>query len=335
MPVQKPEWADPLVTSKNRALAHVPLAAYPDLRSARHGDRLASKNILLLNGKWKFQLTRSPAQMPEDFLAKDLTGEAWRDPATLDAINGWVAEATEGEIETILEQLDPEQVALLLNAIYFDGAWTTEFDPDDTRPRAFTRADGSTVEVEMMSISDEEFPLAWSPEYAAAELPYGGGAFTMVIVVPSGDARSFAAGLDEEGWDGIVESLSPTEVDALSIPRLSLTWDGFLNDALKAMGMEVAFGGGADFSGMSPVGDQLCIDFVRQKTFLEVDERGTRAAAVTAVGIGFTSFTGLIADRPFLFAIRERLSGTLLFTGLVGDPTAEDPGPDGFVDTCG
>ena len=82
------------------------------------------------------------------------------------------------------------------------------------------------------------------------------------------------------------------------------------------------------------MGDQLCIDFVRQKTFMEVDELGTRAAAVTAVGIGPTSFNGLIVDRPFILAIRERLSGTVLFVGLIGDPTAEDPGAEPYERTC-
>lgn len=187
----------------------------------------------------------------------------------------------------------------------------------------------------MMSVADEEYPLGGGPVYAAAELPYGGGAYAMVVVIPHGDARDFAATLDADAWQGILESLEPTEVDRLAIPRFTLSWDGYLNDALKAMGMEVAFDGRADFTGMSPVGDQLCIDFVRQKTFIEVDERGTRAAAVTAVGIGPTSFTGLIADRPFVFAIRERLSGTILFTGLVGDPSADDPGPAPYEDTCG
>lgn len=256
------------------------------------------------------------------------------DPATLDAINRWADESTDGLIEKILDQLDPKQVAILLNAIYFDGAWTTRFDPDDTRVGAFTLADGSTVDVEMMSISDEEVPLGGGDGYSAAELPYGGGAYAMVIVVPHDDARAFVAGLDLEGWRSIIDGLSPREVDALSIPKLTLTYDAYLNDALKAMGMEVAFGPGADFTRMSPVGHELCIDFVRQKTFLEVDERGTRAAAVTAVGIGPVSFVGLIADRPFLFAIRERLSGTILFTGLIGDPTADDPGPQPYVDTC-
>jgi serpin B len=86
---------------------------------------------------------------------------------------------------------------------------------------------------------------------------------------------------------------------------------------------------------MSPIGDQLCIDFVRQKTFLEVDEEGTRAAAVTAVGIRPVSFNGIIADRPFVFAIRERLSGTVLFIGLIGDPTAPEAEPEPYASTCG
>lgn len=257
------------------------------------------------------------------------------DPATLEAINGWVADATDGTIDKILDGLDRDQVAMLLNAIYFEGVWTYEFDPADTEPETFTRADGSTVEVPMMSVSEGEYPFGGGPGYAAAELPYGGGAYAMVVVVPSGDARDFTASLDADAWQGLLESLTPTEVDRLAIPRFTLSWDGYLNDALKAMGMEVAFDGRADFTAMSPVGNQLCIDFVRQKTFIEVDERGTTAAAVTAVGIGPTSFTGLVADRPFLFAIRERLSGTILFTGLVGDPTAQDPGPEPVVDTCG
>lgn len=256
------------------------------------------------------------------------------DSSTLDAINAWVDENTDGKIETILDELDPEQVALLINAIYFEGTWSTEFDPTDTRRQSFTRADGSTVEVDMMSISDEEYPLGGGPDYTAAELPYGGGAYAMVVVVPHDDARAFVAGLDPQRWNAILDGLTATEVDMLAIPRFTLTYDGYLNEALKVMGMDVAFRPGADFTRMSPVGDQLCIDFVRQKTFIEVDERGTRAAAATAVGIGPTSFTGLIADRPFVFAIRERLSGTVLFTGLVGDPTSEESGPGAYTSEC-
>lgn len=119
----------------------------------------------------------------------------------------------------------------------------------------------------------------------------------------------------------------------VSIPWFTLDHDSYPNDALKAMGLSVAFRPDADFTRLSPLGDSMCISFVRQKTFVEVDERGTCAAAVTAVGVGLTSFNGLIANQPFEFAILERLSGTIPFVGMVGDPTAEDPGPS--VGECG
>ena len=257
------------------------------------------------------------------------------DPATLEAINAWAAENTGGLIDSILDELDPALALLLINAIYFDAPWATRFDPDDTTARDFRRADDSVVPVDMMSLRDVEVRLGQGPEYAAAELPYASTAFTMVIIVPHGDARSFLAELDQAAWDAVLAGLRPTTVDVLSIPKFSLMYDSFLNDALREMGMARAFRPGADFTRMSSVGDRLCIDFVRQKTFIEIDERGTRAAAVTTVGVGVTSFTGFVVDRPFVFALRERLSGAVLFVGLVGDPTAEDPGPGDFTSTCG
>lgn len=259
------------------------------------------------------------------------------DPATLQAVNDWVSENTDGLIPTILEHIDPSLVMLLINAIYFDGAWTTEFKPADTRSAAFHREDGSTVDVDMMTMKDAEVRSGGGPGYMAVELPYGGEAFSMVVVQPEwgSDARQFLQGLDTDEWNAIVGSLTSTKLDQLSIPRFKLDYDAYLNDALKAMGMGVAFRPGADFTRLSPQGDAMCISFVRQKTFVEVDERGTRAAAVTAVGVGRTSFNGFIADRPFVFAIRERLSGTILFLGMVGDPTADDPGPAPLVSECG
>lgn len=256
-------------------------------------------------------------------------------PATLTDINGWVDEHTNGKIEKILDGLDPDQVMILLNAMYFDAAWTQRFDPSETTRVPFTRGDGSEVTVDMMNTSEGEFGLGGIAGIRAAELPYGGGAFTLVVMLPDdGDVRGMVQSLNGEVWDDLTESLVSQEVDGLSFPKLQLTYDTYLNDPLKDMGMGIAFHPGADFSGMSPIGDRFCINFVRQKTFMEVDEAGTRAAAVTAVGVGVTSFTGIIVDRPFAFAIRERLSGTILFLGLVEDPTAPATDPEGFVNEC-
>jgi len=251
------------------------------------------------------------------------------DGSTLEEINGWVNDKTKGRIDRILEELDPHLIMLLLNAIYFDGSWTERFDPDRTQPGDFRRAAGSVVSVEMMSMGNVTLPQTSTTEFAAVELPYGGGAYAMVVVVPRApaDARTFLAELDEARWEAITEALTPGHLDQMSMPKLTLSYDVLLNEPLKEMGMDVAFHDGADFTEMSPVGDQFCIAFVRQKTFIEVDEEGTRAAAVTGVGIGPTSFNAFVVDRPYVFAIRERLSGTILFMGLVGDPTASDSGP--------
>ncbi|MFW6199023.1 MAG: serpin family protein [Gemmatimonadota bacterium] len=250
------------------------------------------------------------------------------DPATLAAINGWVEEKTAGHIERILEegQLDPQLALLLLNAVYFDAPWRTAFDPDETEPATFTRVDGQEVPVQMMRLRGEELPFAGTETVTAVELPYGGGAYSMIVAVPHRNrtVREVLSGADGAWWDALVDGLVKQEVDLVGLPRFELSYDVILNDPLSAMGMPGAFRSAADFSDLSP--EPLCIDFVRQKTFVEVDEAGTTAAAVTGVGIGPTSFTGITADRPFLFAIRERLSNTILFIGVVGDPTEEEAG---------
>lgn len=254
--------------------------------------------------------------------------------STLAAINDWADEATGGMIPTVLDELDPDLVMLLMNAISFDGAWTESFDPAETRPGSFLRAEGGPVEVPMMNASEVDLALGHGPDWSAVELPYGGGAYTMVIVVPAGDVRTLVGDWDSADWAAVLASLTEQTVDLVSIPRFRLSYDALLNPVLDDMGMGVAFRQGADFTNLSPRGSELCIDFVRQKTFIEVDEVGTRAAAVTTVGIGPTSFLGLVANQPFFFALRERLSGTLLFTGVIGDPTIDDSGPATGEGSC-
>ncbi|MDE2875920.1 MAG: serpin family protein [Gemmatimonadota bacterium] len=257
------------------------------------------------------------------------------DPNTLREINAWVDRSTRGLIERILEEgeFDPGLALLLLNAVYFDGRWRAGFDPEDTGPGAFTRDDGSTVTVDMMHLTDVELPYGRTDDLVAVELPYGRGAYSMVVALPRGGTpREVLAGMDASGWDALVGSFEPRVLDGLALPRFVMEYDSFLNDALTDMGMGIAFTRQADFSDISP--EPLCMDFVRQKTFIEVDEAGTRAAAVTAVGVRAVSFFGFQVDRPFLFAIRERLSGTILFIGVIGDPTVRDSGPAELPDPC-
>ncbi len=267
------------------------------------------------------------SEVERDFLGR-VEALDFADPGAADVINAWVSEATDGLIDGIVDPpIDPLTMAFLINAIYFEGAWTLQFDPARTASGDFRRSDGSTVPVPFMSMSDGEFPFAQKPDYQAIELPYGGEAFAMTVVLPS-DAigvQAFVESLDAEAWAQIIAGLRETEL-LVALPKFTLEYGKNLNDVLKALGMEVAFDeAAADFSRMhrDALAMQLHISRVKQKAFVAVDEEGTRAAAVTSVEIGVTSAPPFFrADRPFLFAIRERLSGALLFTGVVRDPSA-------------
>lgn len=243
------------------------------------------------------------------------------DPGTLDRINRWASEATRGRIETIFDALPSNAVMVLLNAIYFDASWVNRFDPDLTEPAPFTRPDGSTVDAPLMRLDGRDVPIAHPDGATMVELPYGRGAFGMVAVMPARGTtvRDFVSNLTEESWDAWTRELAPGRA-YVRLPRFELEWESRLNEPLVRLGMSDAFGA-ADFSRLTP-GGGLWLDVVKQKTFVRVDEEGTEAAAVSG-GVGVTSAPPEIRfDRPFLVVIRERLSGTIVFMGVIHDPTA-------------
>jgi serpin B len=253
----------------------------------------------------------------------------FNDPATLTAINGWASDATNGRIDRVLDEIRPDHIMFLLNAIYFKGKWERQFNPADTRQAQFTKEDGSQVSVPMMSLRQAvALPFAYTPEYQAIELAYGGKAYAMVIVLPAPGRTlsSLVQSLDAQAWNGLVERLDTASVQ-VQIPRFKLKYEELLNQPLMDMGMAQAFSRRADFIPLTPIArdNPVCINFVKQNTFVEVNEEGTEAAAVTTVGVSVTSLPpSFTVDRPFLFVIRERLSGTILFMGAIGDPMAED-----------
>ena len=245
-------------------------------------------------------------------------------PTAKDVINAWVEEKTGGHIPEIVQFIDPTfDLLFLINAVYFKGDWTTQFKKSETYQGLFHLADGSTVTVPTMAGEIDHGGVAWlSSNRMALALPYGGQAFQMVIVLP-GDGESVedvAAGLDDASWAGMMENLHYGEVN-VEMPKYELSWGGLLNDPLKAMGMEIAFDDHrADFSRLTEVPGAF-ISRVRQKVYMKVDEEGTTAAAATSVAISFESAPPTVkVDRPFVVAIRERLSGTVLFLGIVRDP---------------
>lgn len=250
------------------------------------------------------------------------------DPKSVDTINRWVDEKTRGKIQKILDRIDSRDVMFLINAIYFKGTWTYEFDKKHTEDDLFNLPDGSQKPIKMMAQTGS-FPYFQTDDFQAVDLPYGDRAFSMTIILPrpNRDLDSLIAALTPESWDQWMQSFAPATV-TVQLPKFKMEYDITLNEVLKALGMGIAFDPmKADFTRMySPGG--IFISFVRHKTFVQVDEEGTEAAAVTAVGVRATSVgdSGPIlvrVDRPFLFAIRERQSGTLLFVGKIVEPSFE------------
>jgi serine protease inhibitor len=246
-------------------------------------------------------------------------------PDAAATINQWVSDATNARITEIVDPPIPDSIiAYLINAIYFKGTWTYQFPRDGTQPGPFHLADGTTRDVPMMHTA-KPIPLrrAWGGGVEVLDLAYGAGAYRMTIVLPQPGVAldSLVTGLTQQQWDVWVAALDSTST-LVTMPKFQLEYARSLLDPLAALGMGVAFcgGGPTDFSELFP---GACISDVKHKTWVEVNEEGTEAAAVTSVEIGVTSApVGIIVDRPFLFAIREALSGTVVFLGKIGDPGA-------------
>jgi serpin B len=239
--------------------------------------------------------------------------------ASLSAINGWVNTQTKGKIPTIIDKIEPENVMFLINAIYFKGSWRERFNPALTQDGTF-HAVGGDQTVRLMN-RHAKMLYTETATYQAVDLPYGDSAFTMTVVLPktTTTVESLAASLDAVAWQTLTSSLHTGDID-LFLPKVKMSWMRGLIPDLKGLGMIVPFADGADFTRMSTRGRELYISSVRQKTFVDINEEGTEAAAVTSTGISLTSApitTLMRVDRPFVFVIRERLSGTVLFMGKV------------------
>jgi serine protease inhibitor len=240
-------------------------------------------------------------------------------PAAVVTINDWVKRHTANRIPKVIDAIGDEYVMFLINAIFFDGKWRERFDRSLTAAAPFTREDGTQLTVSMMRRTGSA-RVNFAADAVILELSYGRDAFVMNVVMPrSGSVDELVAGLDAERWNGWMADLVEQEV-SIGLPRFRLEYETFMNGPLIELGMGEAFTPSADFSGMSPALD-LHIGFVKQNTFVEVDEDGTVAAAATTVGMRVTSGPpSFTVDRPFIVAIRERLSGTILFIGRVSEP---------------
>ncbi len=259
-----------------------------------------------------------------------VTGLNFSSPDASKTINEWVNSSTNGKIKQIVPNPIPYYVVMyLINAIYFKGTWTYQFDKEKTSDAQFYLPDGTISQTKLMQLRGT-LPYLETSSYQAIELPYGDSLFSMIIVLPKQgqSIETFVNDLTDDSWAALKGGLQ-RQLGTIFLPKFKLEFEKALNDALKTMGMEVAFDPRrADFRRISrqvyDMGERLFISEVKHKTFVQVDEEGTEAAAVTSVEVGFTSIGPqefvMRVDRPFFFVITERHSGTLLFVGKIIEP---------------
>jgi serine protease inhibitor len=249
-------------------------------------------------------------------------------PASAQIINDWADTSTHGKIKDVVQwPFDPLTKVVLANAIYFKGQWAHPFDKNQTKPRAFHLVNGETKQTPMMS-QRKTFSYQEGDGFQAVRLPYAGGRLKMYLFLPNTNSNpaKLLAGMDNDTWrDKILPGFRDRE-GTLAFPRFKLEYDVVLNDPLKALGMRHAFED-ADFSAMA--GEPLFVSKVKQKSFVDVNEEGTEAAAVTTVWVTNSVMVKppepfeMIVDRPFFFVIEDNETQSILFMGIVSNPTTK------------
>ena len=281
----------------------------------------ASVDFRIANSIWYrngFPVNQTFVDASRNFFDAQVTALDFSSPSSVTTINNWVSTATAAKIPRILDAIESDQVMFLINAIYFKGSWRDKFDRAETTDASFHGIAGDQP-MKLMHRNGKTRML-YATDYAAVDLPYGNSAFTMSVVLPHAgvNVNTVAASLTATSWATLAAQFRESSGDVY-LPRFKLEWERTLNDDVKSLGMRDAFiPDGADFTRMSPLGKMLYISVVKQKTYVDVNEEGTEAAAVTNVGISATSAPpSFRVDRPFIFVIRERLSGTIVFMGKI------------------
>ncbi len=262
----------------------------------------------------------------EEYYDAEVASLDFSDPAAKDIINGWVEDKTNQKIKDLVSRVTPAEVMFLINAIYFNGTWKIEFNKEDTYDEYFEVSAQRNVDVKMMKLEDTVKYFS-NDICEAVELDYGAGNYSMVILLPEEEqsVSDIIEYLEPGTWNSLVENMQRQWVN-VHLPRFKFEYEKTLNDILTRMGMGIAFSlGYADFSGMAE-DRELAIEYVKHKSFVEVNEEGTEAAAATVVAIFESALPDelyFVADEPFIFAIREKNTGAVVFIGKMMDPSVE------------
>lgn len=282
-------------------------------------------NSIWLNQNFHFQ--DEFAQNNQDYFNAEIKEIDIRDNKSVSMINDWVKQSTNGKIDNIVDNpLNPNLVAILINAIYFKGNWTNEFDKKLTEKRPFTLVDGEERNIPLMKLN-EKLPYLENDKFQAVSLPYGDEQMSMNIFLPKENVHleQFEQLLNIDNWQKWKASFNKKEGTIL-LPKFQLEYEVELKDTLKKLGMNAAFDrNNANFSKMIQENTPLCISKVKQKTFIDVTEKGTEAAATTSVEMETASAPivdpfNMEVNRPFFIAITDDETGAILFMGSIANP---------------
>jgi serine protease inhibitor len=281
--------------------------------------------VSIANSLWAkqgFSLKPEFQQTNQEYYKANITELDFTSPQAPSIINNWVSQKTQGKIDRIVDQISPDQVLFLINAIYFKGNWETPFDKSQTANQTFSLPDGTSKQHPMMSQAGL-YGYYETDKFQAVSLPYGEeGALAMCIFLPNSNSNlaTFLQQLTPENWNQWMQILKFRREDgSIEIPRFKMEYEVELNSTLIALGMAGIFDiSKADFSPMTD--DNVAVDSVKHKTFVEVNEEGTEAAAVTSMEVSFGVPFQMNVDRPFFCAIQDHTTGTILFMGTIVDP---------------
>jgi serpin B len=260
--------------------------------------------------------------LSEQFTAQ-VQGLDFSSESAINTINQWAADNTNDRINKVIDQIPDETVMFLMNALYFKGDWTKKFDKAFTTDKDFRLGNGQLIQVPAMFESEMKALYYEHQNFEALEIPYGRKNFSMILLLPSGTLNELYTQLDPATWAEVTSAFDKagdwTDV-MVTMPKFKFEYEKYMNAELADMGMVEAFD--PQLANLNNISDaDLVVSFVKQNTFVEVNEEGTEAAAVTTTGIDAVSMGPIFTiDKPFVFAIRERTTNALLFIGSVANP---------------
>lgn len=279
--------------------------------------------VLIANSLWAkqgFSLKPEFLQTNQEYYNANLTELDFSNPQAISIINNWVSQKTQGKIDKIVDKISPDALLFLINAIYFKGNWKTPFDKSQTANKTFSLTDGSSKQHPMMS-QKGIYGYYETDKFQAVSLPYGKeGALAMYIFLPNSNSNlaTFLQQLTAENWNEWMQQFIHIS-GRIEIPRFKIEYKVELQNTLTALGMAGIFDSlKADFTPMTD--NKVAVDSVRHKTFVEVNEEGTEAAAVTSLQSRGRPPFKMNVNRPFFCAIRDNTTGTILFMGTIVDP---------------